>query len=44
MADWGVIATDLYSMLKSQEAMRRLFDGLTDRAGNLPPLPGIYPD
>ena len=34
----------LYSMLKSQEAMRRLFDGLIDRAGNMPPLPGIYPD
>ena len=31
-------------MLKSQEAMRRLFDGLVDRAGNMPPLPGIYPD
>ena len=24
--------------------MRRLFDGLNDRAGNMPPLPGIYPD
>jgi hypothetical protein len=24
--------------------MRRLFDGLVDRAGNMPPLPGIYPD
>ena len=35
---------NLYSMLKSQEAMRRLFDGLIDRAGNMPPLPGIYPD
>jgi hypothetical protein len=29
-------------MLKSQEAMRRIFDGLVDRAGNMPPLPGIY--
>ena len=35
---------NLYSMLKSQEAMRRLFAGLIDRAGNMPPLPGIYPD
>ena len=35
---------NLYSMLKSQEAMRRLFDRLNDRAGNMPPLPGIYPD
>ena len=34
----------LYSMLKSQEAMRQLFDRLIDRAGNMPPLPGIYPD
>ena len=24
--------------------MRRLFAGLEDRAGNMPPLPGIYPD
>lgn len=24
--------------------MRRLFDGLVNRAGNMPPLPGIYPD
>lgn len=31
-------------MLKSQEAMRRLFDGLIDRVGNMPPLSGIYPD
>jgi putative SOS response-associated peptidase YedK len=29
-------------MLKSQEAMRRIFDGLVDRAGDMPPLPGIY--
>ena len=35
---------NLYSMLRSQEAMRRLFDGLQDHAGNMPPLPGVYPD
>ena len=35
---------NLYSMTRSQEAMRRLFAGLEDRAGNMPPLPGIYPD
>lgn len=35
---------NLYSMTRSQEAMRRLFAGLDDRAGNMPPLPGIYPD
>ena len=36
-ADWSDPVCNLYSMLKSQEAMRRLFDGLTDRAGNMPP-------
>ena len=43
-AEWSDPVCNLYSMLKSQEAMRRLFDGLVDRAGNMPPLPGIYPD
>jgi hypothetical protein len=43
-AEWSDPVFNLYSMLKSQEAMRRLFDGLVDRAGNMPPLPGIYPD
>lgn len=35
---------NLYSQTKPQEAMRRLFPGLHDHAGNLPPLPEIYPD
>ena len=35
---------NLYSVTKSQEAMRRLFDGINDRLGNMPPLPGIFPD
>lgn len=35
---------NLYSSLKSQEAMRRLFAVGTDSLGNQPPLPGIYPD
>src|SRR4051794_28991092 len=35
---------NLYSMLKAQQAMRQLFDGIDDRLGNLAPLPGIYPD
>ncbi len=35
---------NLYSMTKAQDAMRALFDGLEDKTGNLPPLPGIYPD
>ena len=42
-AEWSDPVCNLYSMLKSQEAMRRLFDRLNDRAGNMPPLPGIYP-
>ncbi|MGB3313375.1 MAG: SOS response-associated peptidase family protein [Albidovulum sp.] len=37
---------NLFSSLKPQEAMRRLFSPrpLIDHAGNLPPLPGVYPD
>ena len=35
---------DLYSHRKSQDELRRIIKGLRDRAGNLPPLPGIYPD
>ncbi|ETX29167.1 SOS response-associated peptidase [Roseivivax isoporae] len=35
---------NLYSMSKGQAAIRELFDGLVDRAGNLPELTEIYPD
>ncbi|WP_340109975.1 SOS response-associated peptidase [Pikeienuella sp. HZG-20] len=42
---------NLYSQTKSQDAMRRLFDGVlegdesfVDDVGNLPPLTGIWPD
>jgi len=35
---------NLYSMTKTQEAMRRLFKVQNDRAGNLPSLPDIFPD
>lgn len=37
---------NLYSMTKNVDAIRRLFkvDPANDRAGNMPPLPGIYPD
>ena len=35
---------NLYSMTRSQDAMRELFDGLKDRTGNLPALRGIFPD
>ena len=35
---------NLYSITRSQEAMRRAFRVMRDRAGNLPILPGIFPD
>ncbi|UVO29729.1 SOS response-associated peptidase [Bradyrhizobium arachidis] len=35
---------NLYSMTKNVDAIRRLFDALNNRVGNLPSLPGIFPD
>ena len=35
---------NLYSITKSQQAIRELTRAMHDRAGNLPPLPGIFPD
>jgi putative SOS response-associated peptidase YedK len=35
---------NLYSMTRPQDAMRKLFGLKHDRAGNLPSLPGIFPD
>jgi putative SOS response-associated peptidase YedK len=35
---------NLYSLTKSQDAIRQLLRALTDSTGNMPPLPGIYPD
>ena len=39
---------NLYSQTKSQDAMRQVFDVVEDvfedDTGNLPPMPGIYPD
>ncbi|CAN5167892.1 SOS response-associated peptidase [soil metagenome] len=35
---------NLYSMTTNQEAIRRLFKITRDSAGNMPPLPGIFPD
>lgn len=35
---------NLYSMTKNQDAIRRLFRIDRDLTGNLPPLPGIFPD
>jgi putative SOS response-associated peptidase YedK len=35
---------NLYSVTKGQQAIREAFRVMTDRTGNLPPLPGIFPD
>jgi putative SOS response-associated peptidase YedK len=35
---------NLYSMTRSQQAIREMTRAMHDRAGNLPPLPGIFPD
>jgi putative SOS response-associated peptidase YedK len=35
---------NLYSVTTNQEAIRRLFRVGRDLTGNLPPLPGIFPD
>ena len=35
---------NLYSLTKGQQAIRELAGAMNDRTGNLPPLPGIFPD
>ena len=35
---------NLYSMTTNQQAIRDLTRAMRDKAGNLPPLPGIFPD
>ncbi|MEL6840661.1 MAG: SOS response-associated peptidase family protein [Pseudomonadota bacterium] len=35
---------NLYSLTKGQAAIRALFDGITDKTGNLEPTPAVYPD
>lgn len=35
---------NLYSLTKGQAAIREVFRAMVDRTGNLPPLPGIFPD
>ncbi|WP_299682526.1 SOS response-associated peptidase [uncultured Roseobacter sp.] len=35
---------NLYSMTTAQDAIRQIFEGITDNTGNLAALPGIYPD
>lgn len=35
---------NLYSMAKNQDVIRRLFNFETNRIGNLPTMPGTFPD
>ncbi len=35
---------NLYSVTKGQAAITQLTRAMIDRTGNLPPLPGIFPD
>ena len=35
---------NLYSVTKGQQAIRELYRAATDRTGNLPPMPGVFPD
>jgi putative SOS response-associated peptidase YedK len=35
---------NLYSITTNQEAIRRLFGVTLDSAGNLPAMPGVFPD
>jgi putative SOS response-associated peptidase YedK len=35
---------NLYSMTKGQQAIREIYRAMVDRMGNMPPLPGIFPD
>jgi putative SOS response-associated peptidase YedK len=35
---------NLYSITKGQQAIREFTRAMSDRVGNLPPLPGVFPD
>ena len=35
---------NLYSITTNQDAIRRLFGVTVDSTGNLPPMPGVFPD
>ena len=35
---------NLYAVTKGQQAIRELVRAMIDQTGNLPPLPGIFPD
>src|SRR4029450_12660840 len=40
----GAAMCNLYSITKSQDAIRRVFGETRARVATLPPLPGIFPD
>jgi putative SOS response-associated peptidase YedK len=40
----GFLMCNLYSMTTNQAAIRDLFKVTKDSAGNLPPMPGVFPD
>ena len=40
----GQFVRNLYSLTKGQQAIIQLARVLGDRTGNLPPMPGIFPD
>ena len=42
--DHEILMCNLYSITKGQDAIRAIFDGIADAAGNLPPMSGVYPD
>jgi hypothetical protein len=39
-----LLMCNLYAVTKGQQAIRELTRAMHDRTGNLPPLPGIFPD
>jgi hypothetical protein len=42
--DGALSVCNLYSLTKGQAAIRKLARAMRDHTGNLPPLPGIFPD
>ena len=40
----GHAMCNLYSITKGQQAIREFTRAMSDRTGNLPPLPGVFPD
>ena len=43
-SDYAQGMCNLYSIIRSQESMRRLFAAARDLTGNLPPLSDVFPD